>query len=30
MVPEWISRHSRLIFDTRNFFKGVKGPILTL
>jgi len=28
--PQWISRHSRLIFDTRNFFKGVKGPILTL
>lgn len=26
----WIAEHSRLIFDTRNFFKGIPGPIFTL
>lgn len=28
--PQWIADHSRLIFDTRNFFKGINGPIFTL
>ena len=28
--PEWIAKHSNLIFDTRNFFRGVNGPIFTL
>lgn len=27
---QWIADHSKLIFDTRNFFKGITGPILTL
>lgn len=27
---EWLSSHSRLIFDTRNFFHGVEGRIVTL
>ena len=27
---QWIAQHSRLIFDTRNHFKGIPGPILTL
>ncbi len=26
----WIAERSRLIFDTRNYFKGVPGPIITL
>jgi UDP-N-acetyl-D-glucosamine dehydrogenase len=26
----WLAEHSRLIFDTRNYFKGVRGPIVTL
>lgn len=28
--PQWIAGHSQLIFDTRNYFKGVPGHILTL
>jgi UDP-N-acetyl-D-glucosamine dehydrogenase len=27
---QWIASHSQLIFDTRNYFKGVPGHILTL
>lgn len=27
---EWISHHSQLIFDTRNYFKNMAGPIFTL
>ena len=26
----YLARHSKLIFDTRNFFKGTQGPIFTL
>lgn len=28
--PHWLAEHSRLIFDTRNYFKGVQGSIITL
>lgn len=28
--PSWIAAHAKLIFDTRNFFKGVSGNIVKL